>query len=210
MRDWTRIIITNHTWPVISIEGIVTPASIKSIYIITDDPKFGCFMDRFSQKIFNTFLQSLGFVNFMFLSCFFYDSIITRKSIFFWYLLKHQRSVFVIKLMFNARIKKQSKSLIVSCCLVDDYFLCSLVLHWVTHCEIIFMYVKTQNHEKPTKNCNFCKSLLFLRNQRKKEEEKYHKKSLLWWNRQIGLARLCDINLWFHTRFSCYWRFKRR
>lgn len=59
--------LINHTWPAISIDNIVNPASIKSIYIITRRFQFGIFSFLIkSLSSFQHFFQLILFYVFMF------------------------------------------------------------------------------------------------------------------------------------------------
>lgn len=68
-----------------------------------------------------------------------------------------------------------------------------------SHCEIIFMYVKiTKNQQKLIIFVNlYC---FWKKKRRERERNQISQKiTLLWWNRQISLARLWDINLLYFT-----------
>lgn len=101
-----------------------------------------------------------------------------------------------------------TSSLIVSCCVSNDYFLC-FSFFALSHCASRFLCVSKSagGGEKTNKNttCNFCQFLLFFLWVRNEEEKKYHKKSLLWWIVQIGLAIDCETSICEY--FTFHWRF---
>lgn len=161
-----EIFITNHTWPV-SIEQIVNPPSIKSIYIITADLNSLLWLCMFN------FRRARGFFSTLF-SFFvsFYDSIKSRKISF-----SHFTKRLSVQHETSANKGKITKSLIVSCCISNDYLFVTKDLHWVTLREYILMCFKIT--KKPTKTHNFCLFYCFfeeISNFKLQREEKISQK----------------------------------